>query len=444
MGSAGGGVARLWWWLGAGFAVLGLGMCLWRGVWPALQPGWSRDLVVIYGGVRAWWEGSDPYALEVALAALRAGGGAWTMESWRYLILYPPSMMVLLSPLGAMGFREAVWVVWAGNVAATAAIVAGLLRLTGLGFRSAAGLALVGFVLAMAPTHTSFRMGQVTLPAVALVVWFLVLESRGRFVWSGVLLGLGMALKPQMAGLFVLWLAYRRRWGGTAAALGVSLGLLGLGALRIEMTGADWWSGWRENVAVFGEGGKGDPRPSVNDSAYQLVNLESAVHGLGSFGLNAVRMGAWVLLGAVGCAIWWWAARAGRRPGDRLLVAGALGLVSLLAVYHRAYDAVLAVFALGWAASAAMGCAQAGPPGRDVARERGLGWAVLVMLGTLLIPWGPVAHAVVGPRLPAGLREGALWVGVVTPMQAWSMLGSLLVLAWVMWRRSRRSAAERV
>lgn len=441
-----------------GWVVLGAGMCVWRGLLPALSAGWSRDLLVIYGGVRAWARGLDPYGAASALSALRAGGGDWPMAVERYLILYPPSMMVLLSPVGWLDFRSAVWAVWLGNVVSLGAILWGLLRLTGLRWRSAAGLGLMGFVLAMAPTHTSFRMGQVTLPAVALVVWALVLESRGRGVLAGVLLGVATGLKPQMAGLFVLWLVYRKCWWGVAAAVATPVALLAIGAVRIELAGADWWNGWRDNVAVFTQGGKGDPRPGVNDSAYQLINLESAVHAAGSFALGPVRLGVWALLASLGVWMWWCAARvrgqelvqekangvaeAGSEARLRLLVAGALGLVSLLAVYHRAYDGVLAVLAAAWAVSAVAAVKRESvslSSSTSQGLERNVGWGVLAMLAALLVPWGPVAHAVVGPRLPGGWSGSWVWRAVVTPMQAWGMLGALGLLAWAMWRRSRRS-----
>ena len=224
---------------------------------------------------------------------------------------------------------------------------------------------------------------------------------------AGVALGLAAALKPQLAGLFVIYLAMRRQWMPFVVACGVGAVILGIGILRMELAGIDWLSGLRSNVSAFKLGGVGDPGPG-NPYRYQMVNLEPVLRAL--WDAPRLMSNVAILAGVVLVAMAWRIARRAQSLDGELLAMSLLTLVSLLVVYHRYYDAAMLAVPMLWLF------------GRMGRRAAPAVWiAAIAMLVVMLPTAGAIGRITIDGRLPSGLLDSWAWRHGVYLLDAWAM-----------------------
>lgn len=167
-----------------------------------------------------WLAGGDPY-------------GVHPPGLPGYYFIYPPIMLLVFAPYAILGGPT---LAYAGqllsNLAVGVAIAWVLGRALGRRGIDLAGvdwLVIGGFVIASPLGVAQFIQGQTTLwLALALAVGF-DLVDRDRPVAGGAAFALAATVKlfPAVTGL---WLLRRRAWRGVAAAVGVGLGALALGA----------------------------------------------------------------------------------------------------------------------------------------------------------------------------------------------------------------------
>ncbi len=126
-----------------------------RGIWRGAVA--SGDLAVGYGAGSAWLQGLDPYAPEVLKAQVaQMGAESLIVDSLDVnLNVYFPATLVSFTPLAPLAWVLAKGVFLCLNVALTAFILWGLLRLLGWDFTRTRSLALIAYVLALAPIHTT-------------------------------------------------------------------------------------------------------------------------------------------------------------------------------------------------------------------------------------------------------------------------------------------------
>jgi hypothetical protein len=136
---------------------------------------------------------------------------------------YPPFFYCVMAPLALLsnGAASAVWtILMFGQVVAIAAMMGAMLEAT-RGPRNRATVlgpvVLSGLLLA-----DNLHRGQSNVFALFFAVTGLYWVVRGKDFWGGALLSIAIAFKVT-PGLFVLYLALKRRW---RALIGVALGLL--------------------------------------------------------------------------------------------------------------------------------------------------------------------------------------------------------------------------
>ena len=211
-----------------------------------------QDFALFYSDAgRAIVKGQNPYARQPAQGAA---------EAHVRINLNPPHFLLLLAPLVALDPLPA-FVVWItlGLISAAAAIHL-ILRENGLRFRSPTGMAVVGAVIATAPTGALLLSGQVSwlLWWPACRAW--VASRRGQWIAAGALLGVLASLKPFLL-VFLPFLAVARRWGAFVTLI-VTAGvcnLVGLVAFGwptfyswLVGLGSITWSKSVLNASIFG------------------------------------------------------------------------------------------------------------------------------------------------------------------------------------------------
>lgn len=428
-------------WIGAAVAVLlGLGLLVGRGTLPGLNPATGMDTSLLLAASRTWLEGKNPYSVNDVGRVWDTAGvpSEFTIrERGGQALVYPPGGWALWSPVSAL--PASVWLfVWVEfNTLLWVSAAVGSVLLARLSWRSPWAWVLVGVVLGLGGAHTSLRLGQTGVLIGTLIVWGEVLRSRGMGVWGGVLLGIAAAVKPQLAGLFVAYELWRGRWavvGGAAASGAV---ITAIGVIRLMIAGVAWWPAWRANLGDFAVGGDADP-VALGDKAYMVLSLDSpmrlVVHERAV--LYAVTL---CVAGALCAAMAWfdWRRR-GREAnaptsasrGD-LAALSLLGTVTLLATYHRYYDATVLLLPIALAVVLLAG----GDP-----RSRWLGAITLVILAPLLVPLPAVLKQLQeSHRIPGGITDLTVWKVLALGVHTWALLA---LACWMVVVRAQAPAGE--
>ncbi|HEX7010136.1 MAG TPA: glycosyltransferase family 87 protein [Phycisphaeraceae bacterium] len=390
----------------------------------AVGGGWrgSSDFALIYAASRTWLIGSNPYDAQDQRQAMDAVGLSPDWPAGRELIsLYPPATFVVLSPWAAAPWPIAKigWIAF--NLAMIPVLVWGLLK---LGQWPATGrhmLALAAIVLLAGPVHTTFRVGQLSLAATAGAVLGLALHQRGRSVSAGLAWGLATALKPQIAGAFLLFGLCKRSWRACLIAgltlVGVSLAAI----VPMELAGISWREDLARNIAAFAAGGQGDPGP-LNPFRFQLINLHVPLRAMiDEPGLVSAAVLAMVLLILLAACVLAWRSRS--RDQD-LIALSLLALASLMGAYHRYYDAVLLLLPLVWALRRLE---------QRSLRNQPAAWVTLAAVTILAVP-GAVMLDLAGRRglIPPQISQSSWWQMLILPHQSWALLIAALALLGAM------------
>jgi hypothetical protein len=177
------------------------------------------DFDIFWRSARAWLDGAN---------AFRPVGAPDVSNN-------PPLFTLLMSPFAALdplvGYR--LWVIL--MVLAQACALAWVADKAGMG--SATTALAVATLLASAPFLGTLAIGQM-YPMLAFglaAAW--AWDHGGKAGWSGVALGLVVAIKPSLAPV-LLWPLFRRRWRQFAASLaaGGAASLLGVAAIGVGPT----------------------------------------------------------------------------------------------------------------------------------------------------------------------------------------------------------------
>ncbi|GAA5157301.1 hypothetical protein GCM10023321_35360 [Pseudonocardia eucalypti] len=150
--------------------------------------------------------------------------------------LNPPLLSVLFTPLASVDVLSA----YRAMVLLTLALVVGSVVAVAeeVGARAGVAMLAVAALLVSAPLHGTLALGQIYGLLTALLTAAWLAERRGRHGWSGVALGLLVAIKPSLLPLLA-WPLLRRRW----EALGASLAA-GAAATLAGLVAGGWTATW--------------------------------------------------------------------------------------------------------------------------------------------------------------------------------------------------------
>lgn len=188
----------------------------------------SQDFSAIWSAawLAAHGHAADVWNLHALFAIQHRAIPSMSLDDGALLWLYPPSMLLLVVPLGWIPYTLAV-VLW---LAATYVLFAAVIHSTVQ--RGTAWLCALAFPAAF----VTLIVGQTSLFTATLGGLGLLLLNR-RPVWSGICFGMLM-MKPQMAALFPLALLCAGQWRALAAWAATIAGCAALATLAF---GADSW-----------------------------------------------------------------------------------------------------------------------------------------------------------------------------------------------------------
>lgn len=413
------------WWC---WVILGLAtaLVLYRGSYRAILPGESSDFALMYQASHGWVHGVSPYD-PVALDPfwLQAGGPDNQLNPTvrgKALFVYPPTTFALLAPLTELSWPAAKTVWMCVNTLALFTAVAVLVRIAGLRGRSAV-LTAAG-ALVMAPAHTAIFVGQPAVIILACIVFALGARVTGRPVLAGLFLGVSCAVKPQVGLIFLAYEVGRLRWR-VAAAAGITIAVVAaVGVLRLELAGIDWFPQWRANLEAFTASDNADPT-AANPLRYHLINLHYWFHTF-TDNRSAVSVLVFAVVAALALA-YYLADRNRRRPANDLQALSMAAAVSMLIVYHRAYDATVLLIPFVWAAERLHVAVRSPrspvfPPVFPI-----------LLLAPFFVPGAAALNKLASAdRVPWGLDKTAIWDTVLMPH---AVIALLLIAMWLTWCR---------
>ena len=202
-----------------------------------------------------------------------AGGQEGTAPArWGAPSVYPPTALALLSPLSALPWKFA-QPIWCGlNLAALAVLLICMHQLAGVKWFEARSLCMIAMMLAFEPVSTTIALGQPSIIVAALAAASIMAGTRGRESRSGLLEGLALGLKPQLAIAFAAPYVLARRWRYSVVVAG-TIAIVGAVALVRLVADSQWIANYLANLHfAFGPGGANDAGP-LNPNRIEFINL---------------------------------------------------------------------------------------------------------------------------------------------------------------------------
>ncbi len=331
--------------------------------WTALRETARRhqspfgDFNNLHTGIECLIAGCDPYD-SVALNREASARHEPKPNILATTPVYPTSSLLVLLPFEPLGWPRAAYFFnsLAGLLTAAAcALLAWRLRIRA--WDPAALPMLAGLVCL--PMASALEFANPALLAAALIALAcLPLLQTERATSGWLLLGLALALKPQLAiGAAVALLFHRatRRAAAKACALALLLLVAGILAYRVRLGSFHFLASLMAALRLSAQpGGSSD---YANRDAFDFLNLQGAFATIPHLSRSAITALAWAstaLLAGLAATRRAWE----RRPWTLIALATA---ISLLPVYHRGYDRVIALVLV--------------PAAVEIARtRRGLAW----------------------------------------------------------------------
>ncbi|MEM9347287.1 MAG: glycosyltransferase family 87 protein [Planctomycetota bacterium] len=377
----------------------------------------SSDLAHLYSAGVLWVEGGSPYDGKQCAEVMRRAGYA-EPEAVDFGSFYPPSTIALLSPLGLLSWATAKLVWMLLNLVAGAAVVWALVNWMRFGLIQTRWLVALLLVVGFGATGTTFSLGQLSLVCAGCAFAGLALLDRGKPLLAGVLIGLACLVKPQLGLGFLLLAGLRREWLVVAIGVGVIAVVSGIGIGRLMHTVPDWASQLSGNIAFEQEHGIMLDSSPDGELRYQMIDLRPLVHLV--LPTPMVNLGALLLVTLFAGIALIKLVRLGLDRHTLLSVSG-VGLLLLMPIYHRYYDAMflLPLFVLLM---------------NQWLRSRTDPWLLTtgVAMLPLTIPLQSVIYLLhLRGVVPDALHFSWFWQNLVLQVQSWCLL--IAAVALIIW-----------
>jgi len=308
----------------------------------------SSDFVAVYTGARCMVHGCSSYdTAQLERQYYMAGGVADQLPKWELEPpVYPPSTLLLVSPLSVFSFPAARVIWWLLNGILVTAACCAAVSLCPIPYRRVAAMLVVIFLEGFSRLLV---LGQPAAFAIALLTIGIFLFLRNRLLPLATLgFIFSLAVKPQIGGLIVLYLFVKgvhRRYAGVA--LSGAVVLLAAGGLTLTATtrSTAWISDLRSTLAgTLVPGAVNDPSPA-NALSIQDMNIQTITSVLfkSEKTYNDV---AFAVVGILLVTLAWVVLRMEPNIENHLIAIGALSAITLMPVYHRFYDSRILLLAI--------------------------------------------------------------------------------------------------
>jgi hypothetical protein len=392
----------------------------------------AGDLAHLYAAASLFVQGGNPYDGSACVEVMRQAGQA-NPEAYANGSFYPPPTIATLAPVGLLPWPLAKLAWLLVNAVATTVLLWSLHHWLAIGDPRLRWLTAAVLLAAWGPIATAFSLGQLSVASAACAFAALVLLERNAkaVALAGPLLAISCLVKPQLGLGFLLLIVLRREWQASAIALGVIGVVTAVAIARLTLIDPAWSAMLVENVTRDQSTGNVLDASPAGALRYQMIDIRPLLH--------YVLPGAWVNLSAVLLVIAMTGVALARllRAGLKrhaLLAAAGVGLLVLMPVYHRYYDAVLLLPLLALAINALL-------------RNRGdrLMLVIAAAMLPLFVPM-PALLSVLHAKgiVPEALHASWPWQGFVLQVHSWCLLiAAVALVVWTYRHADRAKPAER-
>lgn len=400
-----------------------------------------NDFLSPYIQSRLWIQGADPYAPQNLVRSwparkpmftfvLRDAASGTLVAKRGVPSPYPITSFVVLSPLGLVSWNAAqfLWIVL--SLGAVGIMIGGMLGIAGVSWRDPRAWIFAAFTLALAPIHTGLVTENPAALVVALCVAAVWAAGDSRDNLAALLLALAMCLKPQVGLCFLLFFLLQRRWRIARVTSGVCASIALVAVARMSIAGTPWLFTYINNSRLVFASGSINDFSAANPVWFHMLNLQVALDPL--LGKVSWTNLAAFLMGGVLFSAWLWVELKSGRRVSPLLSLSTLVVISLLPIYHRAYDAALLVVPLGWAYLQET---------QQLAALR----STRALIAFFLTPGGALVsqvaeHAHMAPTI----THSWWWRSFIVAHQVWALLLLSTLLLWVMASSSPLPLSEEI
>ncbi len=373
-------------------------------------------LVCYTTGVRPFLDGMNTHGndfdfLTTGVRAL-AGDGPY---HYQLGVFYPPGALAVFYPLRSLS----------PHTAAVLNLLLGLVLCGTAVWMLGCSLAetrreprrflLIVMALLWAPLLAGLHSDNVSVPLIGLLL-MLCSDELLQTTWlTGLLLGLTLAVKPQLGIFFLVFLAVRRRWVALAIAVSVAVSLTLCGVRLIGHVEPRWMADYLETQRFFNGPGQWADVSYSEPRRYLLLNLQVALYPW----LRSVPASRYLGMAVAGVLVAVWLAidRRARLRNDRLALAALLP-IALVGIYHLYYDGALLLLCL----SAVL-----------MLRRSPAVWSVFALLGMFLVRPAPI-YRCMPQRFLDGRVASPLWNSLGVGFSACLTLAVVIAMLWLYWR----------
>jgi len=334
-----------------------------------MTTGSMEDFKAVYYGSRCLLQHCDPYSESELLRVYLAEGGERPLDALQRgqrqavtVCVNLPTTFIFIAPFALLGWGPA-HVLWMILIAGSFMLAAFLMWNTGASHAPAICGGLIALLLVN--SMSLLMIGNTAGIAVSLCVVAVWCFLQERFAAAGVLcLAVSLAIKPHDAGLVWLYFllaggVYRKR---ALQTLAVTAALAIPAVVWVGQVAPHWMRELNSNLATTSaRGGLNSPDPTTvsTGTATMVVNLQSVV----SVFRDDPRIYNSVSYLVCGALLLVWSVttlRSRPTPAKAWLALAAVSALTMLATYHRPYDARLLLLtvpacAMLWAEGGLMG-----------------------------------------------------------------------------------------
>lgn len=321
-------------------------------------PGGTLDFQNFYYGTKCLMQQGDPYNAKALEQVYLSESGQRGLESGRLrtiiaLFVNLPPVFLFVAPL-ALFHWGAANAVWLTIIVCSLFLAAYLMWQVGAGFSPGISILLVCIVLAN--SELLFELGNaagIVTPFCVIAAWCFL---RDRFVPAAIVLfATSLLIKPHDAGFIWLYFllaggSYRRRALQTLALTAL---LTVITVAWVSNVAPHWYDELRSNLAtISAQGGLNEPgvTSATGREVGMVISLQAAF-SLFNDNPHIYNPASYLVSGIL---ILVWAAKTLQTrftPAGAWLALAAISALSMLPVYHRAYDAKLLLLAVPACAS---------------------------------------------------------------------------------------------
>ena len=383
-------------------------------------PGNWNDFSQGYTASKLWLKGQSPSDPRNFVALWKQEGDSrLELTDVRTHLAPPLGALFVMAPVAAFHWRIAK-IIWAGVLLiAFAVTVCALVTAGGFRHDHLRTLAFITACLALAPFHTGISSGNATVLIIGVCAAGIWAAQSRRDITAGILFAVACSLKPQIAGLFVLYYLVRRRWSLFATAFASTIGLASVAVLRLQFPNVSWVHDYVHNATGFFTANNIDDFSAANPIRFTMINLQVPLFAItghsSSANLLAFSAGAFLMFS------WLYLLIRNGKDETELLPLGAISIIGLLPVYHRFYDAGLLALPLCWCMTKLMG------------RQKSTARTALLPMTPFLAPATAFLLQMAREnRIPGAVTHSWWWDCVVMPHETWTLLLLSLLLLYAM------------